>query len=67
MGEIVVLPTDKSGCLAVITGDTYREAGMMHTTRDVQLGWMDVRDSQLNAYVCMQIKYLRLGLIGSMK
>ena len=62
-GEIVVLPTDKSGCLAVMTGDTYREAGMMHTTRDVQVGWMDIRDSQreLNGHVSMLIKIFKIG------
>ena len=63
MGEIVVLPTDKSGCLAVMSGETYKEAGMMHTTRDVQVGWREVRDSQreLNGHVSMLIKIFKIG------
>ena len=62
-GDIVVIPTDKSGNLAVMSRGTYLEAGMAHTRRDLEVGWDSIKDSQreLNGHVSMMIKIFRIG------
>ena len=62
-GDIVVIPTDKSGNLAVMARSTYLEAGMAHTGRDIEVGWDNIKDSQreLNGHVSMMIKIFHIG------
>ena len=62
-GELVVLPTDKSGNLAVMTRGTYEEAGFSHTVKDKEVTWEEVRDAQreLNGHVSMLIKFFKIG------
>ena len=38
-GELVILPTDKSGRFAVMTMETYLRAGQVHTKGDRVIGW----------------------------
>ena len=45
-GELVIIPTDKSGRLAVMSRDSYRAAGMKHTLRDRVVTWDDIWESQ---------------------
>ena len=62
-GELVVIPTDKSGNLAVMTRKTYVESGMSHTRKDRGVGWEAVKNSQreLNGHVSMLIKIFKIG------
>ena len=62
-GEIVIIPTDKSGNLAVLSRKMYVESGMVHTRNDKEVGWEEVRDAQkeLNGHVAMLIKVFRIG------
>ena len=62
-GELVILPTDKSGRLAVMTRDTYKEAGLKHTLRDKEVSWADIKESQkeLNGHVSMMVKIFKIG------
>ena len=62
-GELVILPTDKSGRLSVMTRDTYKKAGLAHTLRDREASWQEVKESQreLNGHVSMVIKVFRIG------
>ena len=62
-GELVIIPTDKSGNLAVMSLGTYIRAGMKHTLRDRAVGWEDIKNSQreLNGHVSMMIKIFKIG------
>ena len=62
-GEIIVIPTDESGNLAVMSLNTYVASGMKHTLKDMEVGWHDIRDSQkeLNGHVSMFIKIFKIG------
>ena len=62
-GELNIIPTDKSGNLAVMGRETFVEAGMKHTTKDMEVGWVQVRDAQreLNGHVSMLIKIFKIG------
>ena len=62
-GELVVIPTDKSGNLAVMSQDTYRRAGMKHTVEDMEVTWDQIKESQreLNGHVSMVIKIFKIG------
>ena len=62
-GELVVVPTDKSGSLAVMTREAFQKSGMKHTTRDREVGWEVIKESQreLNGHVSMLIKFFRMG------
>ena len=44
-GEIVVLPTDKSGRFAIMSMETYVKAGMVHVKDDIEVG---VTEKQAN-------------------
>ena len=59
----MIIPTDKSGNLAVMSRRSYYEAGMKHTVRDREVGWEDVKESQkeLNGHVSMLIKFFKIG------
>ena len=62
-GEVVIVPTDKSGRLAIMTRAAYMEAGLKHTLKDKLVGWQEIKDSQkeLNGHVSMLIKSFRIG------
>ena len=62
-GEIVIVPTDKSGALAVMTRRAYVEAGLKHTRNDKEVGWEEVKESQkdLNGHTSMLIKCFKIG------
>ena len=62
-GELVIIPTDKSGRLAVMTRDTYTMAGLHHTRMDKEVGWDEIKESQkeINGHVSMMIKTFRIG------
>ena len=62
-GELVVIPTDKSGNLAVISRKLYVESGLLHTKNDSLVGWEENKSSQreLNGHVSMLIKIFKIG------
>ena len=60
-GELIIIPTDKSGNLAV--RESHYEAGMKHTKNDLEVGWNTIKESQkeLNGHVSMCIKFFKIG------
>ena len=62
-GEIVILPTDKSGKFAIMSMPTYILAGDEHTRNDLEVDLGDVRSNQrrLNGHVSMLIKVFKIG------
>ena len=60
---MVVLPTDKSGNLALMTTATHLESGLKHTAQDIEVGWENIKESQheLNGHVSMLIKIFKIG------
>ena len=62
-GELVVLPTDKSGRFGVMSMATYIKAGMVHIKDDEQVGVEERRSNQkiLNGAVSMMLKIFRVG------
>ena len=49
-GEIFITTTDKSGRMAVLTKEQYLDSGGMHTKKDQELGWNEIKylQNQLN-------------------
>ena len=45
-GEIVVLPTDKTGRFAVMSRDSYERAGLIYTQGDKEVNWDMLRKEQ---------------------
>ena len=62
-GEIVVLPTDKTGNFAVMDRTSYEEAGRSHIKQDKEVGWEDMKLAQreLNGHIAMAIKIFKIG------
>ena len=62
-GEIVVLPTDKTGKFSVMGRDDYEAAGLVHTQGDVEVGWEEVKKAQreINGHVAVLIKIFNIG------
>ena len=62
-GELVILPTDKSGRFAVLSMNTYITAGMVHVKDDTELRVDEMRANQklLNGAVSMILKVFRVG------
>ena len=62
-GDMVIIPTDKSGRLAAMSRTAYLEAGMSHTRKDTEVSWEKIKESQreLNGHVSMLIKCFRIG------
>ena len=54
-GNLVILPTDKSGRFAVMSMNTYITAGMVHTKDDIEVGVDEMRANQrlINGAVIM--------------
>ena len=62
-GEIVILPTDKTGKFSVFSRECYEESGMSHTKGDIVVGWDEVKKAQreINGHVAMMIKVFKIG------
>ena len=62
-GELVVMPTDKTGLFAIMTRETYTECGMKHTRGDTEVDWGDIKTSQneINGHTSMLIKIFSIG------
>ena len=62
-GEIIVLPTDKSGRFALMTRETYEVAGAVHTKKDLLVNNEVVKETQsiLNGNVSMLLKVFNVG------
>ena len=62
-GELVLLPTDKSGRFAVMSMETYVKAGMVHVKDDIEVGVMEkqANQSRINGAVSMLLKVFRVG------
>ena len=62
-GEILVVPTDKSGRFAVMSVPTYELAGSAHTKKDEEVSPEIVKSTQteLNGNVSMLIKTFKIG------
>ena len=62
-GEIVVVPTDKTGKLCVMAREAYEEAGKVHVDKDEKVGQdeVDSIDGEINGNVSLLIKFFRLG------
>ena len=59
-GDIIVLPTDKSGRFAIMSFQTYLEAGAVHTDGDIEVGEEELKQNQsrLNGSVSMLLKII---------
>ena len=62
-GEIVVVPTDKTGKLCVMAREAYEEAGSVHVGKDEKVGQEEVDriDGEVNGNISLLIKFFRLG------
>ena len=62
-GELVVLPTDKSGRFALMTMATYIKAGEIHIKEDKEMTVNDLKKNQkhLNGHVSMILKVFGAG------
>ena len=51
--ELMVVPTDKSGRLAILTHDQYIKSGTVHTQKDQKISWNEVKylKNQVNAHM----------------
>ena len=62
-GQLVIVPTDKSGRFSVMDLDTYMQAGLKHTSKDEKVSIHQIRENQseLNGHVSMILKIYRVG------
>ena len=62
-GELVVLPTDKSGRFAIMTMDKYIKAGEVHVKDDEKMGTDDLKKNKrhLNGHMIMLLKFFGAG------
>ena len=62
-GEIVVVPTDKSGKFAIMSRRAYEESGNKHVKDDLIVGWDELKEAQtrLNGHVAMMVKIFKIG------
>ena len=62
-GELVILPTDKSGRFSVMTTETYLKAGLVHTSKDKEMTSEEVKTNQneINGHVSMVLKIYRVA------
>ena len=61
--DLVVIPTDKSGKLALMTKDTYREAAKEHIDKDEEVEWKQVKrtENTANRIAMSMGRILRMG------
>ena len=52
-GELVITTTDKSSRMAVVTKEQYIRAGNVHTQKDEEISWKDIKymQNQINAHI----------------
>ena len=64
-GKIVIIPTDKTGKLCVMERKVYEEDGLIHTAKDREIGWEEVKKLQmeLNGNTAMMIKFFKMGSV----
>ena len=64
-GEIIILPTDKSGRFGIMSLENYLKAGWKHTIKDeeVDLNIISNTQKELNGNMSMIIKFCRMGHI----
>ena len=62
-GEIVIVQTDKTGKLCIMSREAYEEAGMVHTNKDEEVGQKTVEkiEREINGNVSLMTKFFRLG------
>ena len=62
-GEIVVLPTDKTGKFSVMRREDYEMAGLSHSQGDREVKWEEIKTAQreINGHVAMLIKIFNIG------
>ena len=62
-GEIVVVQTDKTGKLCIMSREAYEEAGLVHTIKDEEVGQKKVEEveREINGNVSLLAKFFRLG------
>ena len=62
-GEVVVCLTDKSGRMALMSMESYLEAGAVHTSKDreVDMDFARETERELNGHVAMWLKIIRMG------
>ena len=62
-GDLVILPTDKSGRFGVMSMATYIKAGMVHVGDDQEVGIEERKSNQrvLNGTVSMMLKIFKVG------
>ena len=62
-GEIVVIPTDKTGKFTVMSRASYEQAGLAHTRGDTEAGWSEIEEAQreVNGHVSMLLKIFKVG------
>ena len=62
-GEIIVLPTDKSGRFGVMSYENYVKAGGKHTGKDEEVGMNEIvrTQSELNGNMSMLLKFCKTG------
>ena len=62
-GNIVILPTDKSGRFGIMSMDNYLRAGEVHTKKDIEVDMNTIVTTQteLNGNVSMMIKFFKIG------
>ena len=52
-GDLIICQTDKSSRFAAMTRQQYMDSGLVHTSKDKEIDWKDVRylQSQINSHV----------------
>ena len=62
-GEIVVVPTDKTGKFAIMSRRAYEDSGKKHVGDDKIVGWEELKEAQtrLNGHVAMMAKIFKVG------
>ena len=62
-GELIVLRTDKSAKLVVVSPEIYRQMGEEHISKNREIGLEDVRQFSIDVacHTSMWLKMLRVG------
>ena len=62
-GDVIIVPTDKSGRFSIMDLETYTQAGLKHANKDEVITIDQIRENQheLNGHVSMILKIFRVG------